>query len=81
MYWYTFIGSGRSVTTSSNGIFIDLSPPVIQTLYHLDLPFSDTEPVRYQGTNSTIAIYLETADNETDVSTSLVIVDYRMDMF
>jgi len=63
-----FAGSGRDVITSSDGIFMDLTPPYIDELYHLDLPYSDKEPVHFQGTNTTIAVYLETMDNETKVS-------------
>ena len=63
-----FAGSGRDVITSSDGIFMDLTPPYIQELYHLDWPYSDKEPVHFQGTNTTIAVYLTTMDNETKVS-------------
>ena len=61
------LGSGRSVTMSSNGIFIDETPPEIQELYHLDLPYDPDEPTEYQGQNHTIAVMLDTLDNESEV--------------
>ncbi|XP_078658230.1 uncharacterized protein LOC144903713 [Branchiostoma floridae x Branchiostoma belcheri] len=60
-------GSGRAAIASSNGIYIDVTPPVIENLFHVDLSWSPDEPTRYQGDNSTIAVYWEAYDKESEV--------------
>ncbi|XP_070572594.1 uncharacterized protein [Ptychodera flava] len=49
-------GSGRSATMSSNGVLVDVTPPIIEEIYHVDMDWSDTEPTEYQSSNSTIAV-------------------------
>ncbi|XP_066299088.1 uncharacterized protein [Branchiostoma lanceolatum] len=60
-------GSGRAAIASSNGIYIDVTPPVIENLFHVDLSWSADEPTSYQGDNSTIAVYWEAYDTESEV--------------
>ncbi|XP_066298079.1 uncharacterized protein [Branchiostoma lanceolatum] len=60
-------GSGRAAIASSNGIYIDVTPPVIENLFHVDLSWSPDEPTSYQGDNSTIAVYWEAYDTESEV--------------
>ncbi|XP_019624877.1 PREDICTED: uncharacterized protein LOC109470382 isoform X2 [Branchiostoma belcheri] len=60
-------GSGRAAIASSNGIYIDVTPPVIENLFHVDLSWSPDEPTSYQGDNSTIAVYWEAYDKESEV--------------
>ncbi|KAI8519526.1 hypothetical protein Bbelb_027830 [Branchiostoma belcheri] len=60
-------GSGRAATASSNGIYIDVTPPVIENLFHVDMSWSPDEPTSYQGDNSTIAVYWEAYDKESEV--------------
>ena len=52
---------------SSNGIFIDETPPEITDLYHIDLGYDPDEPTEYQGQNHTIAVMLDTVDKESEV--------------
>nr|XP_006817093.1 PREDICTED: uncharacterized protein LOC100376421 [Saccoglossus kowalevskii] len=49
-------GSGRYVVASSDGVYIDDSPPVFNYLYHVDMSRSEDETITYQGSNSTIAV-------------------------
>ncbi|XP_078658229.1 uncharacterized protein LOC144903712 [Branchiostoma floridae x Branchiostoma belcheri] len=60
-------GSGRAAIASSNGIYIDVTPPIIENLFHVDLSWSPDEPTSYQGDNSTIAVYWEAYDKESEV--------------
>ncbi|XP_078575700.1 uncharacterized protein LOC144861602 [Branchiostoma floridae x Branchiostoma japonicum] len=60
-------GSGRIATASSNGIYIDITPPIVENLFHVDLSWSPDEPTSYQGDNSTIAVYWEGYDIESEV--------------
>uniref|UniRef100_A0ABM0M0H6 Uncharacterized protein LOC100366953 n=1 Tax=Saccoglossus kowalevskii TaxID=10224 RepID=A0ABM0M0H6_SACKO len=55
-------GSGRSAVASSNGVIIDVTPPVIADLYHVDMSWSDSEPTEYQSSNTTIAARWEVYD-------------------
>ncbi|XP_070573548.1 uncharacterized protein [Ptychodera flava] len=49
-------GSGRYAIASSNGVYIDDTPPVFDYLYHVDVLWSVYEPIEYQGSNTTIAV-------------------------
>jgi len=60
-------GSGRSVTVSSAGVYIDTTPPVIGMIFHIDYSWSKSEPTTFQGDNSTIAIYYEVVDRGSGV--------------
>ncbi|XP_078573994.1 uncharacterized protein LOC144860567 isoform X3 [Branchiostoma floridae x Branchiostoma japonicum] len=60
-------GSGRAAIASSNGIYIDVTSPVIESLFHVDLSWSRDEPTGYQGDNSSIAVYWEGYDKESEV--------------
>ncbi|XP_078585863.1 uncharacterized protein LOC144867674 [Branchiostoma floridae x Branchiostoma japonicum] len=60
-------GSGRVATASSNGIYIDVTPPVVENLFHVDLSWSPDEPTSYQGDNSTIAVRWEGYDIESEI--------------
>ncbi|XP_035698714.1 uncharacterized protein LOC118431579 [Branchiostoma floridae] len=60
-------GSGRAAIASSNGIYVDVTSPVIENLFHVDLSWSRDEPTRYQGDNSSIAVYWEGYDKESEV--------------
>ncbi|XP_077996024.1 uncharacterized protein LOC144449371 [Glandiceps talaboti] len=55
-------GSGRHVVASSDGVYVDDTPPKFDYLYHLDLEYSEDEPVEYQGGNTTIAIKFSAFD-------------------
>ena len=60
-------GSGRSVQASSAGVYIDTTPPVIQMIYHVDLSWSSSEPSSFQGGNTSMAVYYEAVDKESEV--------------
>ncbi|XP_066289112.1 uncharacterized protein [Branchiostoma lanceolatum] len=60
-------GSGRLVLSSSNGVNIDVSPPDIQEIYHVDMSWDDKEISEYQGSNSTIAVRYKAFDRESQV--------------
>ncbi|XP_070572595.1 uncharacterized protein [Ptychodera flava] len=49
-------GSGRSAVKSSNGVMVDVTPPIIEDIYHVDVDWSETEPTEFQSSNSTIAV-------------------------
>ncbi|XP_070573735.1 uncharacterized protein [Ptychodera flava] len=49
-------GSGRYVVASSDGVYVDDTPPIFDYLYHVDKTWSEDEPVTFQGSNSTIAV-------------------------
>ncbi|XP_070573742.1 uncharacterized protein [Ptychodera flava] len=65
VYYFTVkavTGAGRYALASSDGIYIDDTPPVFEYLYHVDLSWSEDEPVTYQGCNSTIAVRWDVYD-------------------
>ena len=48
--------SGRHITSSSNGVIIDTTPPeVVSSIEHFDVSFSTVIPTRFQGNNNTIS--------------------------
>ena len=65
-------GSGRAVTASSRAIYVDVTPPVIQLMYHVDLGWSQAEPTSFQGGNSSIALYFEVLDPESGVKQAIL---------
>ena len=65
-------GSGRAVTASSRAIYVDVTPPVIQLMYHVDLGWNQAEPTSFQGGNSSIALYFEVVDPESGVMQAIL---------
>ncbi|XP_070573950.1 uncharacterized protein [Ptychodera flava] len=55
-------GSGRYAVASSDGVYVDDTPPEFDYLYHVDLDLSEDEPVEYQGSNTTIAVRFSAFD-------------------
>ena len=48
--------SGQHITSSSNGVIIDTTPPeVVSSIEHFDVSFSTVIPTRFQGNNNTIS--------------------------
>eukprot|EP00058_Branchiostoma_floridae_P003025 XP_002588513.1 hypothetical protein BRAFLDRAFT_79466 [Branchiostoma floridae] len=71
-------GSGRVVMSSSNGVNIDVTPPDIQKIYHVDMSWDDEEISDFQGSNSTIAVRYRAFDRESQEDWSLeLIIDGR----
>ncbi|XP_078620549.1 uncharacterized protein LOC144887293 isoform X2 [Branchiostoma floridae x Branchiostoma japonicum] len=60
-------GSGRFVVSSSDGVYVDATPPVFEDLFHVDLDWSEDQPITTQGSNSTIAIRWEAYDLESKI--------------
>ena len=60
-------GSGLTAVASSRGIYIDTTPPDVNMLYHVDPSWSSLEPIRFQGVTTTIAVYFEVTDEESEV--------------
>ena len=61
--------SGRSFISSSNGIVIDTSPPVlVSPIENFDLSFSSSQPVRFQGNNNTIAAKWKFRDEQSFIA-------------
>jgi len=62
-----FAASGRSQVASSAGVYVDTTPPDIQLINHVDLSWSQSEPSPFQGGNTSIAVYYEAVDKESEV--------------
>ena len=69
----TKTGSGKDVLASSNGFYIDVTPPVIGSIYHIDPSWTDYEPTEFQGSNSSIGAYWEVTEDESMVCTTVLI--------
>ena len=52
---------------SSNGIYVDNTPPVLRLFHHLDMTWEYAEPSLYQSSNDTIVIQFEGKDEESSV--------------
>ena len=65
---YLLLASGREVMSTSNGIYVDPTPPVINDVRHVDMAWNDVQPIEFQGQNHTIAVYWEVEDLESNVS-------------
>ena len=64
-------GSGLAAVASSRGIYIDTTPPDVHLMYHVDPSWSSLEPTRFQGVTTTIAVYFEVTDEESEVMASV----------
>ena len=60
-------GSGRTTLSSSSGIYIDTTPPIINNIIHLDLAWDTDEPSEFQGNNYSIAAFWNSEDMESGV--------------
>lgn len=67
-------GSGRSAVTSSFGVYIDTTPPDVRMIYHVDPSWSTSEPATFQGDVSSIAVYFEVTDEESEVMSSMLLM-------
>ena len=59
--------------SSSNGFYIDTSPPTISDILHLDVAYSSQEPVTCQGNDHTIQVAFYTEDPSSGVHVYLCI--------
>ena len=64
--------SGRYITTSSNGVIIDITPPEpIAPIDHFDVSFSYVQPINFQASNDTISVRWAFRDLQSGI------VDYK----
>ena len=68
IYCLSLLGSGRQVVASSDGVYLDVTPPVIEELFNIDVNWKETQPIMFQSSNSTIAVQWIADDKETQVS-------------
>ena len=71
-------GSGASAVSSSDGFYVDITPPEFdQLLMALDIYYDvdqgESTPVRFQGSNSTIKAIWKCNDEESDIVVSKVV--------
>lgn len=60
--------AGYSVTTTSNGITIDTTPPVLKLIYCFDPKYSDTEPSEYVGSTESVGAYWEFDEDASEIT-------------
>ncbi|KAI8510725.1 hypothetical protein Bbelb_116410, partial [Branchiostoma belcheri] len=60
--------SGTQVIASSDGVYIDVTPPRFEALFHVDTSWSMDEPSEFQGSNSTIAVRWRAIDMESKIT-------------
>ncbi|XP_067659895.1 uncharacterized protein [Haliotis asinina] len=67
------LGSGASAISSSDGFYVDTTPPVFEedVLLYFDVSQGEFTPVKYQGSNDTIKAVWKCSDNTSEV------VDYQ----
>ena len=72
VYYITVVAtttSGYQVMSSSNGVTIDLTPPVIlQEIQHFDVTFNPSQPIMFQGSNDTISVSWQFSDAQSGIS-------------
>ncbi|XP_066300154.1 uncharacterized protein [Branchiostoma lanceolatum] len=59
--------NGLSVTSRSSGFYIDVTAPVMDIIFHIDVKQGELEPVNFQQSNSTIKAFFNFIDNESGV--------------
>ena len=63
-------GNGRTTSASSNGIYIDITPPIFDIQFYLDATktdVNDLQPVTHQASNTTIKSYWNFIDEESEI--------------
>ncbi|KAI0232657.1 hypothetical protein LSAT2_017054 [Lamellibrachia satsuma] len=68
-------GSGRSVTVSSTGVYIDTTPPVIQMIFHFDFSWSPSSRKVVLHTEKNIAPSVNSFERRHSICTDFVHVD------
>nr|XP_006820036.1 PREDICTED: uncharacterized protein LOC102804939 [Saccoglossus kowalevskii] len=59
MHIQSVAASGRTATSSSDGIMLDITPPKFTRLYHVDVAWGEHVISDYQSSNDTIAVAWE----------------------
>jgi hypothetical protein len=77
------LGSGLTAEASSDGFYIDLSPPVfdknVMTQIYIDVTQGEFTPVKYQASNDTIKAYWYCFDEESLIK--VIITVYWLSSF
>jgi hypothetical protein len=60
--------SGRITVSSSNGVVIDITPPLFVSIEHIDTDWKENEPAIYQKSNNSIAARWKFIDPESFIS-------------
>ena len=72
------LGSGLTAEASSDGFYIDLSPPVfdknVMTQIYIDVTQGEFTPVKYQASNDTIKAYWYCFDEESLVKVIITVL-------
>lgn len=65
------LGSGISKAASSDGFYVDLTPPVfdpeVMTQIYIDISQGEFTPVVYQASNDTIKAFWRCSDEESSI--------------
>lgn len=63
------LGSGADAVTSSNGFYIDTTPPVFdeEVLMYIDVRQGEYTPADFQGSNSTIKSLWLCKDEKSEI--------------
>ena len=64
---YLLPGSMQTSSSSSSGVLVDVTPPIIKNIHHVDMSWSEDQPSEYQGQNHSIGVYFEVSDPESEV--------------
>ena len=69
------LGSGATTVVSSDGFYIDDTPPIFDpdvmgSDIYIDVYQGEFTPVRYQGSNNTIKAFWRCFDEESDIVVS-----------
>ena len=72
------LGSGLTAEASSDGFYIDLTPPVfdknVMTQIYIDVTQGEFTPVKYQASNDTIKAYWNCFDEESLIKVIFTVV-------
>ena len=72
VYYITVVAtttSGHQVMSSSNGVTIDITPPeILQEIRHFDVTFNPSRPILFQGSNDTMSVSWNFADEQSGIS-------------
>ena len=71
------LGSGSNITASSDGFYIDDTPPVfdadvMQGDFYIDVNQGASTPVRFSSSNSTIKAFWTCGDEESEIDVGLL---------
>ena len=67
------LGSGSSTWASSNGFYVDTSPPIFnkRIMFYMDVRQGEFFPATFQGSNDTIKAVWLCEDDQSQIEVSL----------